>query len=204
MHRLLEEVEEGYLTYAYTQGDARLMGFEAGIDVHPIHSLHLENTFSYVDARQLHQKDESIKYLPYTPAPRWTSEVKWELMHHTHPTMGPHSHHTHHAKGLSADNLYVAAGIECYLPQNHIYSADDTETPTPSYTLVNLTAGTDVTWKGKKVAELYVTADNLLNRAYQNHLSRLKYADMNRVTGRRGVYNMGRNITFKLVVPIAF
>jgi iron complex outermembrane receptor protein len=25
---------------------------------------------------------------------------------------------------------------------------------------------------------------------------------MNVVTGRRGVYNMGRNITFKVVVPI--
>ena len=56
--------------------------------------------------------------------------------------------------------------------------------------------------KGKKVAELYVTADNLLNRAYQNHLNRLKYADENVVTGRRGIYNMGRNITFKVVVPI--
>ena len=204
MHRMAEEVEEGYLTYAYTQGDARLMGFEAGIDIHPVHSLHLENTFSYVDAQQLHQTDERIKYLPFTPAPRWTSEVKWELMHHSHPTMGPHSHHTHHAKGLSADNLYVAAGLECFLSQNHIYSADNTETPTPSYTLVNLSAGTDLTWKGKKVAELYITADNLLNRAYQNHLNRLKYTDMNVVTGRQGVYNMGRNITFKLVVPIVF
>ena len=202
MHRLPEEVEEGYLTYAYTQGDARLLGFEAGIDVHPIHSLHFENTFSYVDARQLHQSDEHIKYLPYTPAPRWTSEVKWELAHHSHPTMGYHSHHTHHSKGLSADNLYIAAGLECYLAQHHIYSADDTETPTPSYTLVNLSAGTDLTWNGHKFAELYVTADNLLNRAYQNHLSRLKYADINRVTGRQGVYNMGRNVTFKLVIPI--
>ena len=55
---------------------------------------------------------------------------------------------------------------------------------------------------GKKIAELYVTADNLLNEAYQNHLSRLKYADENPVTGRRGVYNMGRNVTFKLVIPI--
>lgn len=202
MHRLPEEVEAGYLTYAYTQGDARLLGFEAGIDVHPIHSLHFENTFSYVDARQLHQSDEHIKYLPYTPAPRWTSEVKWELAHHSHPTMGYHSHHTHHSKGLSADNLYVAAGLECYLAQHHIYSADDTETPTPSYTLVNLSAGTDLTWNGRKFAELYVTADNLLNRAYQNHLSRLKYSDINRVTGRQGVYNMGRNVTFKLVIPI--
>ena len=170
--------------------------------MHPIHSLHFENTFSYVDARQLHQSDEHIKYLPYTPAPRWTSEVKWELAHHSHPTMGYHSHHTHHSKGLSADNLYVAAGLECYLAQHHIYSADDTETPTPSYTLVNLSAGTDLTWNGRKFAELYVTADNLLNRAYQNHLSRLKYSDINRVTGRQGVYNMGRNVTFKLVIPI--
>ena len=57
--------------------------------------------------------------------------------------------------------------------------------------------------KGKKIAEFYVTADNLLNKAYQNHLSRLKYADVNVVTGCRGVYNMGRNITFKIVLPIA-
>lgn len=187
--------------YSYTQGDARLLGFEAGIDFHPIHSLHIENTFSYVDARQLHQPEAS-KYLPYTPAPRWTTELKWELLHHRHPTMGYHSHHTHHAKGLSADNLYIAAGMECYLRQSHVYAVDDTETVTPSYTLLSLLAGTDLTWNGKKVAELYITADNLLNRTYQSHLSRLKYADMNSITGRQGVYNMGRNITFKFVVPV--
>jgi iron complex outermembrane receptor protein len=42
----------------------------------------------------------------------------------------------------------------------------------------------------------------LTNKAYQSHLSRLKYADKNQATGRTGVYNMGRNIGFKLVVPI--
>ena len=67
--------------------------------------------------------------------------------------------------------------------------------------LLNISAGTDLTWKGKKIAELYITADNLLNRAYQSHLSRLKYADMNSVTSRQGVFNMGRNIKFKVVVP---
>ena len=206
MHRLPEEVEEGYLTYAYTQGDARLLGFEAGIDVHPVHSLHFENTFSYVDARQLNQSNERIKYLPFTPAPRWTSEVKWELMHHSHTTVGHHhaeGAHVHGSNGLSLNNVYLSAGIECYLKQDHIYSADDTETPTPSYTRVNLSAGTDILLKHKKIAEVYITADNLLNRAYQNHLSRLKYTDMNVVTGRQGVYNMGRNVTFKLVVPIS-
>jgi iron complex outermembrane receptor protein len=84
----------------------------------------------------------------------------------------------------------------------HIYRADDTETETPGYALLSLSAGTDIQVKGRKVAELYVTADNLLDKAYQNHLSRLKYADENTVTGRRGVFNMGRNITFKLVIPI--
>ena len=91
-----------------------------------------------------------------------------------------------------------------YFKQNHIYSADETETVTPGYALLSFSAGTDVQVKGKKVAELYVTADNVLNTAYQNHLSRLKYADMNNATNRRGVYNMGRNITFKVVVPVQF
>ena len=180
-------MEEGYNTYQYTQGDARLLGFEAGVDVHPIHRLHVGNTFSYVDARQLNQPEET-RYLPFTPAPRWTSEVKYEI--------------THHGKWLN--NAYVALGLECYLRQNHYYKADQTETATPSYTLMNLSAGTDLMIRKKKVAELYVTADNLFNRAYQSHLSRLKYTDVNVATGRMGVYNMGRNVVMKVVVPLVF
>ena len=88
------------------------------------------------------------------------------------------------------------------MKQSNIYSADDTETETPGYALLSLSAGTDIQVKGKKIAELYITADNLLDKAYQNHLSRLKYTDINVVTGRQGVFNMGRNITFKLVIPI--
>ena len=206
-HRLNEVIEPGYQTYAYTQGDARLLGFEAGIDFHPIHSVHFANTFSYVDAQLMNATPET-KYLPFTPAPRWTSELKWELTHHSHTTMA-HYHPDHVSQPSSLvhhsfplNNLYVALGLDCYLRQSHIYSADNTETPTPAYTLMNFSVGSDVQVNGKKVAELYVTADNLLNRAYQNHLSRLKYGDVNNVTGQRGVYNMGRNVTFKLVVPI--
>ena len=55
---------------------------------------------------------------------------------------------------------------------------------------------------GVKVAELYILADNLLDCAHQNHLSRLKYAPLNPVTGRQGVYGMGRNITFKVMFPM--
>ena len=199
-HRLADEMEEGYLTYAYTQGDARLLGFEAGIDFHPIHSIHFSNTFSLVDAQLMHQPADT-KYLPHSPAPRWSSELKWELQHHSHSTV-KHRHEWHPNHRSLLNNLYIAAGLDCYLKQTHIYSADDTETATPGYALVSLSAGTDIQIGGRKVAELYIVADNLLNKAYQNHLSRLKYADENVVTGRRGVFNMGRNITFKLVLPI--
>ena len=178
--------EEGFRTYEYTQGDARLLGFEVGIDFHPIHSLHFQNTFSYVDAQQMHAPEDA-KYLPMTPAPRWTSELKYELTHHGHTML---------------NNAYVALGLECNLTQNHYYKVDNTETRTPSYTLISLSAGTDLNIHHKKMAEIYITAENLLNRAYQNHLSRLKYCDINNVTGRQGVYNMGRNIVFKVIVPI--
>ena len=199
-HRVLEVIDPDYLTYAYTQGDARLLGFEAGIDYHPIHSIHFSNTFSYVNAQQLHASDDT-KYLPFTPAPHWTSELKWELFHHSHNTVN--HHHTSDAAHRSPlNNLYFAVGLDCYMKQSNIYSADDTETETPGYALLSLSAGTDIQVKGKKIAELYITADNLLDKAYQNHLSRLKYTDINVVTGRQGVFNMGRNITFKLVIPI--
>lgn len=181
-------MEEGLRTYEYTQGDARLLGFEAGIDFHPIHCIHFENTFSLVDARQLHQPEDT-KYLPMTPAPRWTSELKYELTHHSH---------------FALNNAYAALGLECNLAQNHYYKADDTETRTPSYTLLSFSIGSDLNIHKKKVAEISVTAENLLNRAYQNHLSRLKYTDMNNVTGQQGVFNMGRNIVFKVLIPITF
>ena len=199
-HRLNQEIKEGYLTYAYTQGDARLLGFEAGVDFHPIHSVHFSNTFSYVDAQLMHASEDT-KYLPFTPAPHWSSELKWELFHHSHTTIN-HRHSTDAVHRSLLNNLYVAVGLDCYLKQTHIYRADDTETETPGYALLSFSTGTDIQVKGRKVAELYVTADNLLDKAYQNHLSRLKYADENTVTGRRGVFNMGRNITFKLVIPI--
>ena len=184
--RINKVMEEGFRTYEYTHGDARLLGFEAGFDFHPIHCIHFQNTFSFVDAQQMHA-DEDAKYLPMTPAPRWTSELKYEITHHNHATL---------------NNAFVALELECNLAQNHYYKVDDTETRTPGYALLSVSAGTDLNIHKKKVAEIYVTADNLLNMAYQNHLSRLKYCDVNNATGRQGVYNMGRNIVFKVIVPI--
>ena len=184
-------INKAYL-YAlkYHKGQKR----ESGEDyiIHPLYVAYFLSTM---------HADANTKYLPFTPAPKWSSELKWELFHHSHNTV--HHHHTSDAAHRSPfNNLYLAAGLDCYLKQSNIYSADDTETVTPGYALLSLSAGTDIQVKGRKIAEIYITADNLLNKAYQNHLSRLKYADENVITGRRGVYNMGRNITFKVVVPI--
>jgi iron complex outermembrane receptor protein len=48
------------------------------------------------------------------------------------------------------------------------------------------------------------SVQNIGDVAYQNHLSRLKYAAVNNVTGRQGVFNMGRNFSFKLNIPMDF
>ena len=92
--------------------------------------------------------------------------------------------------------------MDCNLRQDHYYMADETETATPGYTLFNISFGTDVLIRGKKVAEVYISGENLTNKAYQSHLSRLKYTDVNVATGRRGVFNMGRDFTLKIVIPI--
>lgn len=185
LHRVDEEVEEGYDTYRFDSGDSRLWGGEVSIDVHPMHNLHLGTSFDFVRAVLLHQPRET-RYLPFMPAPRWRTDVKYELTHDGH----------------LFNNAYVSVGVDYNFKQDHYYEAYDTETATPDYALLNASAGTDIMNHGKRVATFAIIANNLTDKAYQNHLSRLKMTDVNLVTGRRGVYNMGRNITFKLTIPL--
>jgi iron complex outermembrane receptor protein len=80
-----------------------------------------------------------------------------------------------------------------------------TETPTPSYSLWNLGMGTEIrSKKGSPLFQFYFGVNNVLDKAYKHHLSRLKYAAENPATGRVGVFNMGRNFSFKISVPITF
>ena len=186
LHRTDEVVDPAYDTFRFTSGDSRLWGGEFSLDLHPIHNLHLGTRFDYVNAQLLHCLEQE-RYLPFTPAPRWMTDVKYEF--------------THDSRRL-LNNAYVSVGVDYTFRQNHIFAAHDTETPTPAYALLNASAGTDIQVRGVRVATLTIVADNLTDKAYQNHLSRLKMTDVNMVTGRRGVYNMGRNITFKLVIPL--
>jgi iron complex outermembrane receptor protein len=58
--------------------------------------------------------------------------------------------------------------------------------------------------KGTQLFSLSISAINIADVAYQNHLSRLKYTAENLATGRTGVFNMGRNFSIKLNVPLSF
>lgn len=176
--------------FRFTQGKARFYGGEFEIDIHPhpLDWIHFENNFSYVLGKLAGQPD-SMRYLPFIPAPRWISDIKVEFKQ----------------VGRFLSNSYVKFGIQKTWAQNHIYSAFNTETATPGYTLLDMGAGTDVlNHRQKTLFSLYISADNLANVAYQSHLSRLKYVGMNYSTGRSGIYNMGRNISFKMVIPLDF
>ena len=93
---------------------------------------------------------------------------------------------------------------EYYAAQNRAYLAYNTETSTPAYSLINGgIGGTFVNNKDKPLFSFYIMGNNLIDVAYQDHLSRLIYfySYPNPGTGVDGIYNMGRNISFKIDVP---
>jgi iron complex outermembrane receptor protein len=176
-----------YSAFHFVQGNAVLTGGELNLDIHPhpLDWLHIENSFSYVRGIQLNQPD-SLKYLPLMPHPRWNSEVRAQF------------------KKLNKvfSNFYLKLELEHNLKQENYFSAYDTETATNAYTLLNFGTGFDFLSKsGKTIFKFILNINNLADIAYQNHLSRLKYAPENIASGRSGVYNMGRNIGIKLIFP---
>ncbi|GAA4002472.1 TonB-dependent receptor [Hymenobacter fastidiosus] len=182
---------EGDPVFRYGQGDARLAGGEVTLDIHPhpLDWLHFENSFSMVRAIQLDQP-AGQKNLPFIPADRLQSEVRVNFRKAGSSRLG---------------NLYARGGVEYTFVQNRFFSAFDTETRTPGYTLVNAGLGSDVqNARGKTLFSVFLAGNNLFDVGYQSHLSRLKYAAVNASNGRSGVFNQGRNVSVKLVVPLAF
>ncbi len=176
--------------FNYVQGQARLLGGEVTLDFHPhpLDWLHFENSFSMVRARQLGVPEDQ-QFLPFIPADRLQSELRGNFRR----------------QGKRLTNVYARFQLEQTFAQNRYFAAFDTETATPAYTLFNAGVGTDVAdAKGHTLFSLYLAANNLFDVAYQSHLSRLKYEEINYATGRRGVYNVGRTLSVKLVVPLAF
>jgi iron complex outermembrane recepter protein len=175
--------------FKFGQTNATLSGVEATLDIHPhpFDWLHIENTFSLTTGK-LKEAIESSKYLPFIPAPRLINEVRCNF--------------TKLTKGLA--NFYAKIELDNTFKQNNIFTAYNTETATPGYTLLNAGLGADVvSAKGKTLFSLHLAGINLGDVAYQNHLSRLKYGAENLATGRIGVFNMGRNFSIKLNIPLS-
>ena len=133
---------------------------------------------------------DSTRYLPLIPPFRTVTEIRADLK----------------KKIACFKNTYVKVGFQYYAEQNKIYSAFGTETKTPAYFLLDAGVGTDVVNRSNHVLfSISVTANNLTDEVYQSNMSRLKYFDNYPIngTGRSGIFNMGRDISFKLIIPLS-
>ncbi len=190
--------------FKYSQADAVLMGCEAVLDIHPsgLKWFDWYTAFSTVDAHLLNVPD-STRYLPFTPPARLRSEITLSI------------------KKLNKvfNNSYLRIGMLYSFQQANIYNAssiymglaDPNElkaatSPTAAYMLINAGLGSDIYAHGHKAFSVYISIDNLLDNAYMDYMSRFKYYPTNYGNGvnRVGVYNMGRNVSFKLLVPLYF
>lgn len=177
------------MAFQYTQAKTLLYGAECNLDIHPhpLDWLHFENTFSFV--RGVFTKPiENVKNLPLIPAARWITQLRGEFL----------------KKGKAVRNLTLSLDLDNTFSQKHAFTAYATETPTNGYALLNFGTSAGVVKNNKELFTFYFTVNNLADVAYQNHLSRLKYTVINYATGRTGVYNMGRNFSFKINIPLSF
>lgn len=179
-----------FYLFKFLQQNANLYGMELSVDVHPhpLDWLHFENSFSFV--RGLLQNGvEGDRNIPFIPAARIVSELRFDL---------------YQKKAKVFKNAYIKLELDHNFQQQKVFSMFNTESVTKAYTLFNAGLGTDVLHKKKTIFSLFFVAQNIADIAFQNHLSRLKYAGENVATGRQGVFNMGRNFSFKLNIPFNY
>ena len=192
--------------YKYTQGNAQLYGGEVLLNIHPraVKWVELNSTLSVVQGGLLNVPD-SVKVLPFVPPTRITADLKFKIG----------------KLGKFISNSYIKAGmLDCFqqdkiYQQYAIYSGySQTGTPfeyaaskkaTAGYVLFNAGFGGDIlNSSGKTVIKLYCICNNMLNTAYMDYMNRFKYYPVNYTTGRVGVFNMGRNISIKLIILLNF
>lgn len=191
-------VVPGNQTFKFVSGKARLYGGELSIDIHPhpLDWLHFENSLSVVYAENKGVPGEgkisdSTKYLPFIPPLHTISELSANIK----------------KAGKTLANAFVKVQLEVYAAQKRVFLENGTETPTVGYQLVNAGVGTDILNKdGKTFLNVSFMGNNLLNAAYQSGLNRMKYFEPypGNFTGHDGIYNMGRNFSIKVNVPLRF
>lgn len=192
---------EGAPVFKYTQGNAMLTGGEFSVDIHPSTAswFDLNLGYSMVNA-ELKNTPDSAKYLPFTPPAKLNADITFNIFKNCN----------------SFSNTYFRVGVNQVFSQQHVYHATQiyyalpaeealaSITPSDAYMLFSAGVGTDIMSGDNKLFSVYVSADNLTNVGYMDYMSRFKYYPVNFSTNpvRVGVFNMGRNISFKLIVPI--
>lgn len=155
------EIEDESPVFTYVQENAKLYGGEFGFHLHPhpIDWLHLESTFETVTGKQ-----NNGNYLPLIPANTWKNTFRTEF---------------NIKKWLQQG--YTSLSLQSTFSQNNV---SNFETKTPAYNLVNIGFGGDIIIGNTKLSTS-ISVNNLFDKEYINHLSRLK-AD--------NILNQGRNI----------
>ena len=186
----------GNTTYQFQQAAARLYGLEASLSWRPAALPWLASTSSAAfvngenaDAARLDRDGPAARYLPLLPPLRARTELRATL-----PARA----------GRRLTATYFRASLDASARQNRFLALDNSETATAGYALVGVGAGTTLASRaGRAVAQLVVQVDNVFDTAYQAHLNRLKYFEYYAAspTGRMGIYNPGRNVAVKVVVP---
>jgi iron complex outermembrane receptor protein len=191
-----DSLSGGFPIYQYlSTNTAIITGVSGFLNIHPAAAkwLEIDNGFTYIYSHIPNAAD-STQHLPYIPAPHLNSEVKFRL----------NDGHNSILKGA-----YFKFGLQHDWAQNNVYSAFYTELPSAQYTIFNAGVGTNIVnpKSGKTICAVYVNCTNLTNVAYADHLNLAQYflayngtpATVTRQN--QGIYNMGRNISFKLVFP---
>ena len=192
-----DQLSGGFPVYQYLSTNTAIIeGVSGFLNIHPADFkwFELANGFTYIYSHIPNQTD-STRHLPYIPAPHLNSEVKFRF------TDGLHS---------VFKGTYIRFGLQHYWAQNNVYSAFYTELPSAQYTIFNAGVGTNIVnpKTGKTICAVYVNCTNLTNVAYADHLNLAQYflayngTPATVTKQNQGIYNMGRNISFKLIFPI--
>ena len=148
----------------YLQDNAHLYGGEMGLHIHPhpLDWLHLESSFETVTGKQ-----DNKTFLPLIPANSFSNTLRVEF------------------NTQKINKGYAFIKLKSTFKQNNVSIF---ETETDNYNLLSAGLGGSFQLFHKEL-NMTVSGNNLTDKTYINHLSRLK-AD--------GIYNMGRNITLGL------
>ncbi|WP_309640079.1 TonB-dependent receptor domain-containing protein [Flavobacterium sp.] len=158
-------VIDGNDVFDYIQNNAMLYGGEIGLHFHPhpLDWLHLESSFENVTG-----KKQNGDYLPLIPANSWSNTIRTEF----------------NVKKWLTDGFATLNAVYTF-DQNNVSGF---ETRSNDYTLVNLGFGGKIHF-GKTALDVNLNANNLLNKTYIAHLSRLK---------TDGIPNIGRTVVLGL------